>query len=157
MHMRARRAASDSLQKRFSLYSNPILSFDTGQRSAAAIMARSTREISTSRTRQQACPLHQVSAEQLVRAFPAQRHRGAAFGQPGKKPYRQCAGIRVRLIAVVSQFVIAPARSCSALRSSRYVRSHRFRHLARIVRSSKLRPRKLIEKVLSRVLDASAA
>ena len=89
------------------MYSNPILSFETGQRLAAASRARSTGAGSPAdAARQQAGAIRQVTAEQFIGAFSTQRYGGAAaLVSSGKKPDRQRAGIGVRLIAVVGELV----------------------------------------------------
>ncbi len=49
--------------------------------------------------------MRQVSAEQFVRAFSAQRHRRRLAGHARQKPHRQRAGIRIRLIAVIRELM----------------------------------------------------
>ena len=133
---------------------------DTGQRRAAASSVQRRTWQSAGGTRKQAGPMHQVSAEQFVGALAAERDRGAGLGQLGKKPHRQRARIGVRLVGVVSELLESrradPARG---LRSSSVmlgaVRSPRPGAHSSV--SSKLRPRKEMENVLRRELDASAA
>ena len=60
----------------------------------------------------------QVSAEQFVGAFTAERDLSSCPAQLGQKPQRQCASVRAWAHRSNTRTPIAPSRSCSGLKSN---------------------------------------
>ena len=101
-----RRASGSPPAKRLSMYSKPIFSSETGQRRAAPQSRPQKPGGQPARApRQLVGAIGQVSAEQLVGAFAAQRDRHAAAGQPRKEPHRQRASIGIGLVEIVGKLL----------------------------------------------------
>ncbi len=146
-------------RKRFTLYSKLILSSETGQW-LTACSARRTADDGRCRAVRARCvgAIGEVAAEEFVGAFAAERHGGAAFAHFGEEPDGQCAGVGVGLVGVVGELLDGASQIFLRIQIEflviRLVVATTWRMYSL---SSKLRPRKEIEKVFRRDVETCAA
>ena len=100
----------------------------------------------------------QVAGKDLVGAFSAQGHGGLGLAHAGEKPDRQRPGVGAGLIGVVGELLNRALQILLRVEVELFViRSVLRYHLLDMLVSSKLRPRKEMEKVFKRLWLVPAA